>query len=457
MNSETTDISSIPGARILRPRAAILSVDKLGASSGNRVLFTDVSLEIPAHGIVALMGPGGSGKSSLLRALCGQFGADRGIRFRGTATYLGRPLGTGEYPTLVRQKADILLGTVFECISGSMSKEIDRSEKMLRIKVLLRCLELTELLEVLDAPMLQVEAADRKLALLVRGIATNARLMCVDEPTADLGAADARRIVRVLERAGRTRAILLVTHKQSLAHDVACSVALMNDRRLIAHLRTDEFFTSDDPMIAAYVRTGGLPHGSGEAFSWDDVSESEFRPYVSELRGPTGFRWLEAGRLAGAPMPGLVKPIEDDIKSLTTVGVTSVLSLNDEAPVEGLRAAGLTVRHAPFADMHPPTFEEARELSRQLVAWVEAGEVTVVHCKAGIGRTGTILACYLIYRGASASFALRHVRTIEPSWVQSRAQEEFLPKFEQWLGSRSHEAGANQPPTNQSTGENNVT
>ena len=54
-----------------------------------------------------------------------------------------------------------------------------------------------------------------------------------------------------------------------------------------------------------------------------------------------------------------------------------------------------------------------------------------VHCKAGIGRTGTVLAAWLIREGGlSADAAIKRLRTIKSTYVQSEVQEQFLDLFE---------------------------
>ena len=58
------------------------------------------------------------------------------------------------------------------------------------------------------------------------------------------------------------------------------------------------------------------------------------------------------------------------------------------------------------------------------------GEVLAVHCLAGLGRTGTVLAAWLIYKGLTAAEALRRVRLVDPQYVQSTEQEEFLQRYE---------------------------
>ena len=61
------------------------------------------------------------------------------------------------------------------------------------------------------------------------------------------------------------------------------------------------------------------------------------------------------------------------------------------------------------------------------------GEVVAVHCLAGLGRTGLVLAAWLIQQGLTAEEALRRLRTIEPGFVQSLEQEALLHALEENL------------------------
>jgi atypical dual specificity phosphatase len=122
-----------------------------------------------------------------------------------------------------------------------------------------------------------------------------------------------------------------------------------------------------------------------------------------------------------------------DLEALRSVGVTRLISLTEE-PFSPVLASdfGISCLASPMPDMHPPTIEQALDLCRAIDAALAAGEVIAVHCRAGLGRTGTVLAAYWLWRGCGAIGALKaleHVRRIEPGWVQSLAQVKFLEEF----------------------------
>ena len=62
---------------------------------------------------------------------------------------------------------------------------------------------------------------------------------------------------------------------------------------------------------------------------------------------------------------------------------------------------------------------------------IEENKPVMVHCLAGLGRTGTLLACYLIkYENMSADDAVQKVREERPGSIQSFSQEEIIHKFQ---------------------------
>jgi atypical dual specificity phosphatase len=138
---------------------------------------------------------------------------------------------------------------------------------------------------------------------------------------------------------------------------------------------------------------------------------------------PTGFVWVEKGRLAGSGYPASRSQLE----WLRSQGIRAILTLTENSlPGQWLDELALEVRHLPMKDHQAPeatTLEEAATFVRDKV---KEGKTTLVHCLAGEGRTGCVLAAYLIKeRGLAADEAIRTLRLIRPSFVE-RDQEKAV-------------------------------
>ena len=63
----------------------------------------------------------------------------------------------------------------------------------------------------------------------------------------------------------------------------------------------------------------------------------------------------------------------------------------------------------------------------------------VVSCYAGIGRTGTVLACYLIHRGQDPVDAINRIRELRPGSIQTPEQEEAVYGYAEWVADETGE------------------
>ena len=142
---------------------------------------------------------------------------------------------------------------------------------------------------------------------------------------------------------------------------------------------------------------------------------------------PTGFVWVEQNKLAGSGYPASRSQLE----WLLSRGIKTILTLTEnQLPGQWLDGLALEVRHIPLRDHQAPDAVNLGEAATFVRDKVMEGKTTLVHCLAGEGRTGCVLAAYLINdRGVSADEAIKVLRRIKPSFVE-RGQEKAVLDYE---------------------------
>lgn len=156
------------------------------------------------------------------------------------------------------------------------------------------------------------------------------------------------------------------------------------------------------------------------------------------------FYWLFQGSLAGSARPGgdfgrhgsatggmtLAQSLDSDLRWLRGQGISAILSLTETPlPAQALLQYDLQALHLPIDDQTAPLpsdflaaldFIDQQHIQRRAV---------LVHCRIGEGRTGSILAAYLIRQGLEPQRALAQLRAIRPGAVSASTQQEALARF----------------------------
>src|SRR5436190_1292403 len=129
--------------------------------------------------------------------------------------------------------------------------------------------------------------------------------------------------------------------------------------------------------------------------------------------------WIEEGKLLACAYPRRRAALE----ALSRRGVQVVINLHERAhgPAR-LDPYHLTEVHLPVRDFTAPTPEQLAQGVAEIERSIGASKTVAVHCGGGLGRTGTLLACYLVSQGLTTVDAIAQVRRLRPGSIETREQ-----------------------------------
>jgi iron complex transport system ATP-binding protein len=218
----------------------MLEAKNITVNYGPREAVADVSLRAEPGEIIAIIGPNGAGKSTLLRTLNATLRATRG-----EVLLDGKPLQSlarraiARHIAVVAQEADLRFPvTVMEFVLGgryawssAWGWETDRDVEIAR-----GILGETELENFATRLMSELSGGERQRAVLARALATEAKVLLLDEPTANLDLAHQATMLRLVRGRcdKRESAAVVVTHDVNLAAEFSDRVLLLKNGREIA-------------------------------------------------------------------------------------------------------------------------------------------------------------------------------------------------------------------------------
>ncbi|KAK2194147.1 hypothetical protein NP493_2g13040 [Ridgeia piscesae] len=151
---------------------------------------------------------------------------------------------------------------------------------------------------------------------------------------------------------------------------------------------------------------------------------------------PANFSWLIEDVLAGSALPHRV----EHFQYLMNHRIRHLVTLTEFKPPMHLAPPGLTNVFLPVVEFEAPSVEQLETFVSVVDSAREKNEAVTVHCHWGRGRTGTMLAAYLVKdQGLDAQTAIRQVRQLRPYSVETYEQEDAVVDYAKKL--KSSQAG----------------
>jgi atypical dual specificity phosphatase len=141
---------------------------------------------------------------------------------------------------------------------------------------------------------------------------------------------------------------------------------------------------------------------------------------------PTNFGWIIEGSLAASGLPSSAA----QVRWLKKQGVKSILTLTEiPLPKEFVDGTGIVSLHIQMFDHAPPSQESLSKAVKHLSSEIEKGNAVLVHCLAGQGRTGSVIAAYMIeHQGKEVEAAIAELRKARPGSVEP-SQESSVREY----------------------------
>jgi phospholipid/cholesterol/gamma-HCH transport system ATP-binding protein len=255
----------VPTVKLVNQAAAIVEIRNLNYAIGGRPVFAGLDMSIPRGRITAIMGPSGTGKTTLLRLITGQVIADSGSievagvdlrTVRRTDLYLlRRRMG------MLFQNGALLTDlSVFENVAFPLREHTDLPERLIRSLVLMK-LQAVGLRGAADLMPSELSGGMSRRVALARAIVMDPEILIYDEPLVGLDPISLGVILRLIRHLNDALGFtsIVVSHDVQEISTVADELFLLSGGKVVARGTPGELKANPSDVVRQFI--GGLADG----------------------------------------------------------------------------------------------------------------------------------------------------------------------------------------------------
>lgn len=238
---------------------AVISLRQLNITFGTHTVLDNIDLDVYKGETLAVLGPSGTGKSTVLRSMIGLLEPNGGQIFIQGEDVSG--LDEDGWNRL-RMKMGMVFQysalfdflTVGENVAFGLRQHTDKSNEEIQ-GIVTQMLDLVGLPDTQDLYPAELSGGMKKRVGLARAIAVNPEIVLYDEPTAGLDPIMSRNISRLIKKTQEQLHVtsVLVTHDMQSAFYAADRVAMLYEGHIVAIGTAEEMKNSTNPIVKAFI------------------------------------------------------------------------------------------------------------------------------------------------------------------------------------------------------------